>query len=109
MPVLGLISTFFAVLCLATCLTNFLAFFACDEPLRSIFSGALSTIHCSSLLSKLHCSCIFKTGYSILFVNFGSRFGADFNILTCLITCLANFFATFACDEPLRSIFSGAL
>ena len=86
----------------------FFATSAFDEPLRSRFSGALSKIHCSSLLSKMHSSCIFKAGYSTLSVNFGAHFGADSNILTCLATCLADFCATSACNDPLRSIFSGA-
>ena len=117
--------------CLATCFPDFFATSAYDEPLWSIFSGALSKIHCSSLLSKLQSSCIFKAGYSTLSLYFGARFGADSNILTCLATCFsdfnngarfgtdsniltclatsADFFATCACDEPLQSVFSGAL
>jgi hypothetical protein len=67
-PVLGLISTVFDVLYPATCLAIFLSTSAWDELLRNIFSGALSKIHSSNLLGKLHCSCIFKTGYSILLV-----------------------------------------
>jgi hypothetical protein len=95
--------------CLATCFPDFFVTSAYDEPLQSVFSGALSKIHCSSLLSKLHSSCIFKAGYSTLSLYFGARFGADSNILTCLATCFSDFFATSAYDEPLRSIFSGAL
>ena len=94
---------------LATCLADFVATSAWDELLQNIFSGALSKIHCSNLLGKLHCSCIFKTGYSILLVNLHARFGADSNIFTCLATCLAIFFATSAWDELLRNIFSGVL
>ena len=63
--------------CLATCLANLFANSAWDELLRNIFSGAFSKIHCSNLLGKLHCSCIFRTGYSIFLVN--------------LHACLANF------------------
>ena len=88
-PVLGADSNICT--CLATCLANYFATSAWDKLLRHIFNGALSKIHCSNLLGKLHCSCIFKTGYSISLVNLRACFGADSNILHVLQPALRIF------------------